>query len=185
MVDIIPMLEEDIKEALKLHSKYIDSGMEVDEHYMGLATEKQYIGIQCVNEEGKMVGSLIYTPGISFSAKHDEIKEDIEQRYPNKIFYTGDVLVIDKAYRNMGLTKPMIEAGRKELKKHGAEYVVGELWIHPDGKIPASMLPSYFKSAKHLYNVPDFYKEYYNIKIKCPVCGDHCKCGAAIYVFEV
>lgn len=185
MIQIAEMKPEDREQALVLHDKYIDSGRQVVEHYKRLGDDRKFAGVKAVNEAGEMIGSLIFIEGILFSTPHKEIERDILEMYPGKTFYSGDVMVIDKAYRDRHLTRPMFEKGIAMLKEARVDYVAGELWIHPNGSIPGRMIPKYFKNAFHLYDVENFYREYEDWGILCPVCGAHCTCGASIYVLEV
>lgn len=187
MNDLIfsPICDEDLKEAVTLHKQYIDYGAGIEKEYEDIRKRGDYCGIKIIDSKNHMIGILIFMPGIIFSTEHSEIETDIRRRYPDKNIYSGQIVAIEKKYRKMHLMKPMFQGAIEQLKAKNVDYVVTELWIHPDGDIPAIKVPTYFKSYEHLYDVEDFYKSYYDKHILCPICGEKCICKAAIYVLEV
>jgi len=71
------------------------------------------------------------------------------------------------------------------LKQKNVRYAVYELWVLPDGKVPAEKILKATCDTIYLGQYENFYREFCLEGYLCPICGRDCICSAKIYLGKV
>ena len=79
----------------------------------------------------------------------------------------------------------MLMACREHLREKGAAYVLYELWVHPDGRIPAHHTVERYEHVLDLGLHRQFYADFNHFGYYCPICGEKCRCSARLYLCRV
>jgi len=181
---IQPMLFEDLDELVALHAQYLNYGSGIHAHFEQALSDPDTVAVKCMYG-GRMVGLDIYTRGIALSGGHPELCAEIRDIAAGAVVYTGDALLVVPEYRKLGMDEAMLTACRKRLQARGAEFVLYELWVHPDGRIPAHHTVEHYEYTIDLGLHPDFYVDFDHYGYFCPICGEKCKCSAHLYLCRV
>ena len=66
-----------------------------------------------------------------------------------------------------------------------ADLVLVEIWIYPDGRSPGKAPQETLGEIIYQKKVPMFYKNLAHYRMRCPICGDVCTCGAYIDLAKI
>ena len=124
-----------LDELVRLHAEYLNYGEGIHAHFEQVLSDPDTVAVKCVHG-GKMIGLDIYTRGIALSGGHPELCEKVRDMAGDTVVYTGDALLVTPEFRKHGVDGAMLAACRERLKTLGAGYVLYELWVHPDGRVP-------------------------------------------------
>lgn len=168
-------------ELVRLHSVYLNYGEGIRPHFERAFKDKDTVALKCVLD-GVMAGFAIYVRGIFLSGGHEDICAKIKEKACGAPVWTGDALLVLPRYRRRGIDLAMIETGKKMIKERGGKYVVHELWVHPDGHIPARRTPECYSSSIDIGEYAGFYESFDHYGYHCPICKGICRCSAHIYL---
>jgi GNAT superfamily N-acetyltransferase len=174
----------DMDELVLLHSIYLNYGEGIRPHFESILNNPKTVALKYVYQN-EIVGVLIYTEGIALSGEHHDLEKDIRKKAGDQIVYTGDAVLVKKDYRSMNIAAALYEEAVTELRGQGASLVLHELWVYPDGKIPAQKVLNHYSAHQFLGQFEGFYKDFYHYGYVCPICGEHCICAATLYLSEV
>lgn len=175
--------DEDV--VTQFYETYLNSGPSIRDYvHRGLEAEG-FVGYKCVDTEtGRFVGMISARPGIEFTCDHPELVEMVKEKWGTRGVYTGDMIVVDPAYRKHGVGRQLAVLLRQGLRENHAVCMVMELWLrYQEGDVPAlHPLQNAWKDFNivDLCVVKDFYKNLADYGLTCPECGSNCKCGALI-----
>lgn len=172
---------DDMDDIVLLHDIYLNYGDGVRPHFEKALADPGCVGYKCTLD-GRMVGLVIYTPGVALSGGHGELYDKILAVTGEALTYTGDALLVDRDYRRQGIDASMMEAARDTMAGMGVKYVVHELWVHPTGKIPARRAIDCYPVNIDLGLYANFYRDFNRYGYICPICGVQCVCSAQLYV---
>ena len=176
--------EKDLSQIIALYENYLNSG-----EYIRNSMEKEfyngdYLGFKAC-EDGEIVGFFTGQSGINFTCPHPELENEIKEFAKDRKIYTPDGLLVLEEYRGRGITRELVDRMRRALLDKKVELALVELWIYPDGSIPAQKPLRGIGEAVYQKKVPLFYKEIKKYGIRCPICGENCTCGALVELLEV
>ena len=114
-----------------------------------------------------------------------DLCEQVRMLAGDAVVYTGDALLVVPEFRKQGVDRAMLEACRARLRERGATYVLYELWVHPDGRVPARHTVERYRQVIDLGLHRDFYVDFDHYGYYCPICGQKCKCSAHLYLCRV
>ncbi len=173
----------DLDAMADIYATYLNAGDTIRDYVEAGMKNKDFVGYKAL-DHGKIVGVLSGRSGIDFTYPHPEIAERLRQKFPEEKIYTPDALVVLDEYRGHPLA---FELGRlliQEVHQKGYEYLLTELWIYPNGHIPAEHVVSTWGTEVYREDIDGFYRELEKYHMECPVCGTHCSCGARILVMK-
>lgn len=82
----------------------------------------------------------------------------------------------------MSVNRKLFQEVRRLLILKEIKYTLHELWVHPNGFVPALGVIKTFGEARYLGQFDNFYKDFYHFGYVCPICGKDCICSAQIYL---
>jgi GNAT superfamily N-acetyltransferase len=183
-MEISPITSDDITQIISLTMEHLTRGDYVADMMSQSAQSGNYFGFK-VEEDGEMKGFLTYKRGIEFTLPHPEMLEEISSRFPEKEVFTGDSFYVDSSLRRRGIGRELMRLSRDRMLQQGGRYFLEEMWVYPDGKIPAKSPTDNFGETVYERLVPGFYRELHRYGMCCPVCGEDCRCGAFVRVLEL
>ena len=178
---IRPMTEADLAELVRLHEMYLNYGEGIRAHFAQVLADPQSVAVKCV-AGGHMVGLDIYTRGVALSGGHEALCVRVREAAGDALVYTGDALLVGPKWRGQGVDAAMLAESRRLLALRGAAYVLYELWVHPDGRIPAHRTVERYQHVIDLGLHRDFYVDFDHYGYYCPICGAKCRCAAHLYL---
>ncbi len=178
-----PIAKENAQEIVGLYESYLNGGQSVREHVLEGMRDKNYAGFRAVCK-GETAGFISGRGGVDFTCPNPRLEGEITGMFPQRI-YTLDALVVRPGFRRRGIAAELLERMRREMLRMGYRLALTELWMYPDGSIPAEK--ALFRYGLTLYEkcIPHFYKDLKRYAIRCPVCGEDCRCGAKIKVIDL
>ena len=176
-----PITLSDLDELVRLHGMYLNYGDGIRAHFGDVLKDPNTVAVQCVHD-GHMVGLDIYTRGIQLSGGHPDLCAEIRGLVGDAPVYTGDALLVVPAFRKKGLDAAMLEVCREQMWARGARFVLYELWVHPDGRIPAHHTVERYDHVIDIGLHRNFYVNFDHYGYICSLCGIHCKCSAHLYL---
>lgn len=185
MLQYDDVTKKDIDEMIRLYRKYLNDGEPIidqitDNYYSG-----SFVGVKCINDNGKIIGVLSGYKGLDFTCGHDELAADIRTRYPEAMIYTTEMLVVRPEYRHQGVAAGLVNQFNDRISKTDAQYLLVELWREPTGRVPGRVILSELGGeVEHRY-IPMFYKNLADYGLTCPICGVECVCGADICLLKL
>jgi len=175
-----PITKDDIDPIIELTLTYLTNGEYIADEICRAAEEGNYYGVKAV-EDGKIVGFNTVKRGIEFTLPHPEIEKVIRNLTPDEAcVFNGDSFYVDRNYRRRGIGRELTFLARDQMMALGGRYFLGELWVHPDGVVPASTPNSYYGETVFERLVPFFYRDLPRYGMRCPICGDDCQCSAVV-----
>ncbi len=174
---------DDIPQIIECTQKYLTDGEEIKEEIELSAEEENYFGVKAT-EGGELIGFLTIKKGIQFTCPHPYLEREIRKAANRKTVSFVDGIWVCKNHRGKGVSGELARRTKKLLKDIGAEYIFIEEWIYPDGHIPAERLLSSYGEPVYEKEIPMFYRDMAKYGMKCPICGENCKCGAKIKMYN-
>lgn len=184
MIEYARITESDMDEVISLYEKYLNSGKYVEDMMRREFESEDYLGFKACNS-GQIVGFFFGQKQIEFTYPHPELEEEIRRVAGDHNLYTPDGLLILDGYRGEGIGRELIRRMKEQLIEKCVELALVELWIYPDGKIPAKNPLKGIGEAVYEKTVPMFYKDLPRYGMECPLCGKNCRCGALIQLLKV
>ncbi len=192
MIEYLKMVPEDYDKLESLCREYLDNGSMLHDRIIEVFNDSSTISLKAVDTDtGEIVAIMIYTKGIAFSCDNEYVIKKVTDYVGDTDVYTGEAFLVKPEYRKSGIAYDMQQKMKDYLEekkaKTGRETVLlHEMWVYPDGKIPA------YRSAKEIYGISEdlgiiehFYKDYYKQGHLCPICGKNCVCSARITLSRI
>ena len=171
--------KDDIDPIIELTMKHLTYGDYVANEIRRSVEEGNYYGVKAV-ENGVLAGFNTYKRGIEFTLPHPELSEVISKMAAKENVFTGDAFYVDSGHRRQGIGRELTFKARDHMMALGGRYFLGELWVYPDGIVPASTPNSYYGNTVFERLVPFFYRDLPRYGMRCPVCGENCVCSAIV-----
>ncbi len=185
MVTYSDIEEKDLPQIIDLYESYLNSGRYIRDSIREKFYKKDYPGVKAC-DSGEIVGFITWQEGIGFTYPHPELEEEIARIAGERRIYTLDGILLLEEYRSIGISEEMARRSRDMLMKRRVELALAEQWIYPDNvTIPARESLRGVGKAIYEKRVPMFYSELKKYRIRCPLCGSDCKCGALIELLEI
>lgn len=181
---VMPLTLEDLEDLLGLHALYLNYGDGIRAHFAQALADPNTVAVKCVYQ-GQMIGLDLYVRGIYLSGGHPDLCAAVRAAAGDGVVYTGDALLVVPQHRHRGVDTAMASVCRNALAARGANWVLYELWVHPDGQIPAHRSVERYRRVTDLGFHPDFYKDFDHFGYYCPICGEKCKCAAHLYLCKI
>lgn len=183
-LSVRPLTPDDLEPLLALHAAYLNYGEGIRSHFQQALTDPATIAVQCT-QGGRMIGVDIYTRGVALSGGHPELCSQILALTGDSVVYTGDALLVVPDFRGRGVDAAMLAACRERMRATGVQFVLYELWVHPDGRMPAHRTVERYAHVLNLGLHRDFYVDFDHYGYYCPICGGKCRCSAHLYLCRV
>ena len=186
MLVYLDPVPEDEAAITNMYEVYLNAGPAIREQVHEQLLDPGFIGVKCVDtDRDAIVGILCAHPGIHFTCAHPELERVIEKRWGKAGVYTGDMLVVDPAYRGHGVASKMAKELRRKMRAGGAVCMVMEQWLRSKEKDVPAMNPMRDAGDPILIAVDQrFYRDLSKYGLTCPECGEDCECGAVISVID-
>ena len=181
MLEYVEINRDDLDELSELYEVYLNSGGRVKGWLQEGLNDSRYCGIKCL-DDGKIVGAISARPNVEFTCGHEEIVNEINDRWKGLDLFTADMLTVLPAYRESGVGRELTIKHRDQIIKNGGHGIVVELWHKNNDERPGSGLLKYLGNGELLGVYDDFYKDLDKYGLSCPDCGLPCSCGADVYV---
>ena len=178
-MEYLPITKDDIRPIIDLTVEHLTHGDYIVNEISRAAEAGNYYGIKAV-EDGVLAGFNTYKRGIEFTLPHPELSELIRDLAPEEYVFNGDSFYVDSRFRRRGVGRELTFLARDDMLSRGGRYFLGELWVHPDGIIPASTPNSFYGETVFERFVPLFYKDLSRYGMCCPICGEDCRCSAVV-----
>lgn len=176
--------EQDLDQVIALYETYLNSGDYIRNAMRTEFHTEDYLGMKACDGD-KLVGFFSGQGGIGFTYPHPELEREIQKEAAGRKLYTPDGILVLEDYRKHGVAGELVRRMKEALLCKKVELALVELWIYPDGSVPAQNPLKGIGKAVYQKTVPLFYKDLKKYHIKCPLCGDDCSCGALIELLEV
>jgi len=183
-IDILRGTLDDIDDISSLNEKYMFYGSAVRPHFEELLQNPDNIALKCT-VNGDFAGALTCLKGIALLGNHSELISRIKRLSEGRNIYTGDSVVVKSEYRRLGIAGKLCSGMLEELRNRGAELLLSEIWVYPDGNAPALKTFGSFENHTFLGHFENFYSDLHNLGYTCPVCGVKCACSAIIQLIEL
>lgn len=183
-ITIEKIREEDAGAIEQLYETYLNSGGYIRSHVLEGIRSRDYIGYRAV-QDAATVGFVSGRSGIDFTCPHPWLEADLRKRFPEKEMYSPDALAVAGSCRRRHVAGRLWERLLQDVRQKGFQLLVMELWVYPDGSIPAEAVVSKTGKAVFEKTVAGFYRDAGKYGIECPVCGKNCACGAKIKVMDI
>ena len=170
---------EDVEVIAIMTAHYLTEGEYVVNSIRKAAARGIYFGVKAM-EGGRMTGYLTLRSGIDFTVPHPELERKIRGLAREEEICTGDAFYVSPQFRRRGIGSELTRLSRQYMVSLGFRYFMGELWIHPDGGIPAGTPTELYGQTIFEEYVPLFYKDLPRYGMRCPICGENCRCGAVL-----
>jgi GNAT superfamily N-acetyltransferase len=171
--------KDDIGPIIDLTLEHLTNGDYISKEISRAVEEGNYYGVKAV-ENGVLAGFNTYKRGIEFTLPHPELTEVISKLAPEESVFNGDAFYVDQRFRRKGIGRELTFRARDHMMALGGRYFLGELWVYPDGIIPASTPNSYYGDTVFERLVPFFYRDLPRYGMRCPICGEDCRCSAVV-----
>ncbi|MDE7479152.1 MAG: GNAT family N-acetyltransferase [Lachnospiraceae bacterium] len=172
----------DIRRVIEEYEQYLNRGQYIKSDMLRAFHSKGYVGYKA-EDGGQIVGIISGRTGIAFTYPHLELEAELREYVSGRDVYTVDSLLVLPEYRHQGIARHLIDDMRKWLLRAGIKLALAEIWIYPDGTIPAATAFSCLGRTLFQRRISMFYKENRTYQIECPICGKNCCCGAVIKIF--
>lgn len=176
--------EEELEQVIALYEAHLNSGGYIRNALRTEFHTGDYLGIKACDGD-KLVGFFTGQGGIGFTYPHPELEREVLEWAGGRKLYTPDGLFVLEEYRKKGIAGELVRLMKEALLSKNVELALVELWIYPDGSVPAKKPLAGIGKAVWQKEIPLFYKDLKQYQIKCPICGDDCTCGAMIELLEV
>lgn len=184
MITYSSIEEKDINQIIALYEAYLNSGGYIRDAMRTEFHTDNYLGMKACDGD-KLVGFFVGQEGVGFTYPHPELESEIRELAGDRKLYTPDGLLVLETYRERGIAGELVRRMKEALLCKKVELALVELWIYPDGSIPARKPLMRIGKTVYQKKLPLFYKDLKKYGIKCPICGDGCRCGALIELLEV
>ena len=181
---IDPVDKADVEEIADIYETYLNSGDAIRKHIHENMNMKDYVGFKAT-DQGRIIGIMSGRPGIDFTYPHPELEAHIQKLFPGERIFSNESILVLPEYRNQGITH---ELGRRmvhEVCRKGYHLLLAELWIYPDGSVPAAETTEHWGEIVYEERKNRFYEKLEQYGMLCPVCGKDCVCGALIRLFRL
>ncbi len=176
--------EDDIKGIVSLTQKHLTDGEYVEACILRQVKAGNYFGVKATSD-GELAGFLTFKEGIDFTYPHPELEEEMKKESKGRKVFNGDAIYVNPKFRKCGIGGHLTAMARDRMIELGGYYFLGELWIHPDGKIPALTPTAIYGETEFKKIVPMFYKDIGKYGLVCPICGENCICGAVVCLIRL
>ena len=183
-VNIDPIDVSDAEEVADIYERYLNSGEAIRAHIRDNIVMKDYVGFKAV-DGGKIVGIMSGRPGVDFTYPHPDLEKEIRTCFPGEEIFSSESILILPEYRNHGLAHELGRRMVQAIYEKGYRLLLAELWIYPDGSIPAAGITDHWGQLVYEKRKEVFYNQLEQYGMKCPICGSHCVCGALIRLFRL
>ena len=184
MIEVSGIGKDDIEDVIEYYERYLNSGEMIRNGIRTAFEQDRYYGCKA-KYNGETAGFFTFLDGIALTYPHPELELKIRSGVRGEKVATVDALMVDKAYRKSGVAHEMSGWCLRELKRRSVKGFLVEAWVYPDGRSPARKV--YERMGKVLWEkeVPLFYQDAHHYGIACPICGEHCQCGAVLEVIGI
>lgn len=184
MISYKKMTKSDFPEWFRLYEEYLNSGDYIEDTLRRSMESPHFVGIKA-EDEGKMIGFLSGTDEMEFTYPHEAKYRRIMNVIDDEKYFSPDSLLVLPEYRGNGIADTMMDQMKDILHKKRYKYFAVEIWVYADGRSPARI--PYERMGEVLYKerAPLFYRKSKKYGIKCPICGENCKCGALLEVMKL
>ncbi|MDR1966247.1 MAG: hypothetical protein LBQ36_06015 [Synergistaceae bacterium] len=179
------MAADDLNELVRLHCAYINYGYGVAPRLKEALENPENICLKYTAPSGVMAGLLIYVEGTVIFGSHGDILEKIREIVGEDRSYSGEAILVTEEYRHWGISGLLYWRAKEELVRRGAKYVIHELWMTPDGRVPAMQVLDMFGERIDMGCYRNFYKGFDLFGYFCPICGRNCICSAHVFLSRV
>ena len=183
MLTLEAITKEDLPQITELYSHYLTAGQSLSDATYAAWESGGCLGTKAV-DDGKIVGFFSLRPGFELTYPHPELEEEIRKIVAGQRLYTVDGMLVLRPYRGSGLAHRLIAETLPALREL-ADLVLVEIWIYPDGRSPGKDPQETLGEIIYQKKVPMFYKNLAHYRMRCPICGDVCTCGAYIDLAKI
>ena len=184
MITYSRVTKDDLKDIIEYYETYLNSGEAVRSAIRSAFEQGDYFGFKAMDQD-TVAGYFTFREGVLLTYPHEEYEKELQNVIGSRSVVTVDALMVDRNYRGRGIAKELARRNLEALRIRGVQLFCVEIWVYPDGSIPAKNV--YEAMGKPVYHklAADFYKDAHTFGISCPICGTHCKCGALLEVIRI
>ena len=184
MITYSKVTKDDLKQITEYYETYLNSGEAVRSSIRSAFERGEYFGFKAVDGD-KVAGYFTFQEGVLLTYPHEDYERELKNAIGNRHAVTVDALMVDRDYRGRGIAKELARRNLEDLRSRGVELFCVEIWVYPDGSIPAKNV--YEAMGKPIYHklATKFYKDAHEYGISCPICGERCECGALLEVIRI
>ena len=184
MLSYYPITKADLPQITSLYSTYLTAGQSLTDGTYAVWEKGGCFGTKVVDDDGNIAGFFSVRPGLELTYPHPDIEREVREVVAGRKLYTVDGMLVLSKYREHGLARELIAETLPELRKH-AELVLIEIWIYPNGSSPGKLPQETLGEIIYSKKVPMFYKDLLSYRMRCPICGVNCVCGAYIELAKI
>ncbi len=183
-MELLDFKNSDLDELISFYKRFLNDGEDLFSSIRDACRADKYFGSKAV-DKGRTVGFFTFQKGVLFTCPHPELLKKISDVAGDKNTYTVDSLMILPEYRRLGVAKAMAGRNSAILRERNADFLMAESWIYPDGRAPSLKIYENMGEVVFKEKIPLFYKDAFSLGITCPICGDHCRCGAWVLLVRL
>lgn len=185
-MEILPITPRDIEQITRIYARVFDPCGWCARYLSALIRRPLFMGIKVESQDGEIIGMWLSSEGVHLSYPNAELYQRIARRVTGYRVYTGHGLYVSPEHRRKGIAKALCARADAELKKRGAQILLGELVTDPSGKKPGEMAMLTWPPLEH-FGVYQLYNAIHEEnEPPCVVCGQlPCRCTADIYLMRI
>ena len=183
-MELLDFKKSDLNELISFYKRFLNDGEELFSSIRDACRADEYFGSKAV-DKGKTVGFFTFQKGALFTCPHPELLKKISDIAGDKNIFTVDSLMILPEYRRLGVANSMAVRNSGLLRERNADFLMAESWIYPDGRAPSLKIYENMGEVVFKKKTLLFYKDAFSLGITCPICGDHCRCGAWVLLVRL
>lgn len=181
---IIPITKQDSNQIADLYEQYLNSGAYARSCITNSITQNGFAGYKAV-ENNQIAGYISGTPEIQFTYPHPKLENSLKTVFPNARIFSFDALLVIPKYRHQGLAGRLGRRLLADVKQKDYHFILTELWVHPNGTIPANVIAAEWGELAYEKYCQRFYEKLSDYNMYCPLCGTDCICGAIVRLYRV
>ncbi|MBQ7520359.1 MAG: GNAT family N-acetyltransferase [Clostridia bacterium] len=183
MLTLEPITKADVPRITELYSTYLTEGQSLADGTFAVWDRGEGLGIKAV-DSGEIAGFFSLRKGLELTYPHPALERGVRAAANGQRLYTVDGMLVLPAYRGQGLASRLVDASLPALCAR-ADLALIEIWIYPDGTSPGKIPQERLGEILSCRRVPMFYRDLSRYGMRCPLCGEHCVCGAYIELVKI
>lgn len=184
MIEYQEITDADIPKVVELYTQYLNSGAGIRAGIYAAWKQGAYFGCKAVSN-GNIAAICTIRHGLEFTYPHPDLETEVRLTAGAQDIYTVDAMVVLPEYRCHGIAHQLVADTVRQFRARASGVIMTEIWIYPNGECPAKEPYETMGRVFFQKKIPMFYRDLARYSLTCPICGEHCVCGAWVELVDV